>query len=270
MSVKKRRPTPAFEIKLDAPGLRPGDVNARALWKIIIAVQRLIEHSEPETSEEDLEEPLRPEAAIQLLDVKYGSATYPVGATDGTAALRVLSETGRLLCHPAKAEWDSSTLSSIQDISSAAKAIGCEVEIKMPGKEGQVLAKITPTSYEEISGSAFVTGESSVYGYLERVGGATQPHCGLRIATQPSKMIICHLANKELAQQLGQHVYSYVRVTGTVTWLRRNWHIRSIEIRAFESAESGSIREALDAIWEAGGKAWDEVDDPNAVIRELR
>ncbi len=34
--------------------------------------------------------------------------------------------------------------------------------------------------------------------------------------------------------------------------------------------KTGSSREALHAIWEAGGKAWDDIEDPEAYIREMR
>ena len=34
--------------------------------------------------------------------------------------------------------------------------------------------------------------------------------------------------------------------------------------------KKGSIRETLHRIYEAGGKAWDDIDDPDKFIREMR
>ena len=268
---KKRKP--AFVIRLEKPGLRPWDVPARALWHIIIAIQRLIERTEPETTEtgEPTEEPVpKPEAAIRLLDVVSGSAVYPVGAVEPDMAMRILRDMGTNLSHPTVAEWDGATLSSLDEISRAAKSIGCIVEIKSADKQGTVLARITPESYQEVAELAFVRGKSSVYGYLERVGGATQPHCGLRIPSQPTKMIICHVASEQIARELGPHVYEYVRLFGTVTWYRQGWRVKSVIVEGFEPTKTGPLREALHAIWEAGGKAWDAVDDPEALIRGMR
>jgi hypothetical protein len=243
----------------------------RVLTRIFNAVQRLIEDTEMEAAETDVEDDApRSQSPIQLLDVISRSAAYPVAAFDGTSALKILRDMGGNLENPAEADWDSVSLSSIEEISAAAKAIGCVVEIQDDYKHGRVIAKITPESYAEISEGAFVTGESSIYGYLERVGGATRPHCGLRIAEQPAKMVICHVATEDLVRKLGPYVYTNVRVSGEVTWLKRNWHVKTINVQAFEPVKTGSIRDTLNAIYEAGGKAWDDVDDPEAAIKGAR
>lgn len=41
-------------------------------------------------------------------------------------------------------------------------------------------------------------------------------------------------------------------------------------IQSFEPPKQGSILEALDAIYEAGGKAWDKVKEPEKKIAEMR
>jgi len=250
--------------------IRPWDIPVRSLTRIFNAVQRLIEHTESEITELEEEESSQHSISpIQLLDVISRSAAYPVAAFNGTAAIKILGDIGKNLENPSVAEWDSVSLSSIEEISAAAKAIGCTVEIRKDHKGGSVLAKITPQTYNEISESAFIKGESSVYGYLERIGGATKPHCGLRIAAQSAKMLICHVASEELVRKLGPYVYTNIRVSGEVTWYRKNWKIKTIEIQSFDPLKEGSIREALESIYEAGGKAWDNVDDPKSLIRGI-
>lgn len=83
-------------------------------------------------------------------------------------------------------------------------------------------------------------------------------------------MIYCTVDTEDLVRELGQHIYQNVMVYGTVTWLRKAWRVRTIRVKGFELSKTGSIMEALDEIYEAGGKAWDDVDDPEALIRELR
>jgi hypothetical protein len=41
-------------------------------------------------------------------------------------------------------------------------------------------------------------------------------------------------------------------------------------IKGFDAPKEGSILEALNRIYEAGGKDWDNVDDPQALISEIR
>jgi hypothetical protein len=273
------KPTTAFVIRIVGKGLRPWDVPMRSLTRIFNAVQRLIENTESDVAELDEDEEQqspRPLSPIQLLDVKSGSAAYPVAAFDGTAALKTLGNMGRNLNNPSEADWDSVSLSSIEEISAAAKSIGhakstdCYVEICDAYKHGNVIAKITPETYDDIAAGAFIHGDSSIYGYLERIGGATRPHCGLRVAAQPEKMVICHVASEDLVRELGPYVYKNVRVSGKVTWFKKNWHVKTINVQAFEPVQTGSIRDALNAVYEAGGKAWDDVEDPEALIKGAR
>ena len=141
---------------------------------------------------------------------------------------------------------------------------------RQPGKDGRVFATIDGDSYSILAATAFVTGESSIYGYLERVGGATEQRCGLRLPNQLRKMVYCTVDTEELIRKLGQHIYENVLVSGTVTWFRKSWRVKHINIIDFEPSKSGSILETLDRIYEAGGKAWDDIDDPEALIAEMR
>lgn len=271
MTGKPRQPKADFVIHLVADEIRPWVVPLRSLTRVLNAVQRLIEHTdrepgdtEDEATEDETKQPLH------LLKVKAGSAAYSVSAVDGPAAVQTLADTARTLEDPDHTDWNPAILSSIDDMSRVAKSLHCAIEFCHPGENGGVIARIMPCSYDDLSKSAFVYGEGSVAGYLERVGGATKQHCGLRLPDQPSKMVICPVATDDLIRQLGQHVYQNVHLSGTVTWLRRNWHVKSIYVKAFEPFKTGSILEALDRIHKAGGKDWDNVADPDALIAEIR
>ena len=271
MSTTKK-PAPVFAVRLvGPPGIKPWSIPARVLTRIVNAVQQIIERTEPDelfdSEEEDAEK--RPTSAIQLLNVTSASAAYQFAAVDGTSALRILGEIGAGLSNPRQADWDEVNLSAIYDISAAAKALDVTVEIREKDKKGNILAAITPQSYKEISEGAFVTGESSVYGYLERVGGATDMRCAMRLPDQ-EKLLFCRVATGELIRRLGKHIYENIRVFGTVTWVRSTWRVKTISIHDMEEPKRGSILEALGHIYDAGGKAWDDVEDPDAFIAELR
>jgi len=109
-----------------------------------------------------------------------------------------------------------------------------------------------------------------VYGYLERVGGATDQRCGLRVPNQPNKMVYCTVHTEDLVRELGQHIYENVLVSGTVTWFRKTWRVKHILVKGFEPSKGGSILRTLDRIYEAGGKVWDDIDDAQGLIAEMR
>jgi hypothetical protein len=259
-----------FVIRLVGPDISPATVPLRRLTSIFIAVQQLIDRTEDEPSgdEAGTEEESRSLMPLHLIRVRKGSASYAV-ATKSDGAIQSLADMGRGLKHPSQVEWASEILSPVEKLSDAAEKLHCEIELRRPGKDGEVLAKISPKSYEDIAEGAFVKGESSVTAYLERAGGATAWHCGLRLPEQPG-MIICRVASEELVRQLGQFMYKTIRVFGAITWFRTNMRVKTIHITAFEPSKEGSIREALDRIYEAGGKAWDDVEDVDGAIAEIR
>ncbi len=246
----------------------------RALTRTLNAVQRLMEHAEEVSdlgeTEAEQAETVQPTAPLHLIGIVSGSAMYSVAAEDPERAVKTLWDTGRSLGNPEHSQWGDELLSPVEDLSEVARSLGCEIEFRRPGKDGDVLATITPRSYEMLSATAFVTGESSVCGYLERVGGTTKRHCGLRLPNQPAKMVICPVKTDELIRQLGQHVYRNVIVSGTVTWFRRTWKVKNVIVKSFEPAKEGSIFEALGHIYEAGGKAWDDVEDADKLLAEMR
>ena len=94
-------------------------------------------------------------------------------------------------------------------------------------------------------------------------------HCGVHLPNQ-TRMVICRVASADLVRELGRFMYQNVMLSGEATWLRHNWHIKYFKITGFEPPKTGSIREALQRIYDAGGKAWDEVKNPDKFIRDMR
>jgi len=267
-----RKPAADFEIRLVGPGLKPWRVPMRALARALNAVQRLMEPHEEydEEAVESEEEAEAPPAPLHLIGIVARSAGYAVAARDPRLALDTLKQAGRSLANPEADGWGPDLLSPVEELSTIAKKLRCTVEFKTPGRGGAVLAAVNPDSYAMLSRTAFVEGEGSVLGYLERVGGATEQRCALRLPDQPRKMVYCTVETSELVRRLGQHIYDDVLVSGTVTWFRRTWRVRRVFVKDFEAPKHGSILETLDRIYEAGGKAWDETEDPKTLIREMR
>jgi hypothetical protein len=244
------------------------------------AVQRLVDQREDEdeceTTSTDEEKEVFEDTeshSLRLLGVKNSSAAYAVAAPEYESAIQTIRDTGKAISAPENAEWSGATLSSIKELSEVAKSLRCEIEFRLPGvnrQYGDVLAKITPSTFQNVSASAFIHGDTSVYGKIERVGGATASHCGIRLPERPRKMLIFQVANDELVRQLGQFMYQYVVVSGKATWFRHNWTIKTMVIESFEPPKKGSIFETFKRVYAAGGNVWDEIDDPNAAIAEMR
>jgi hypothetical protein len=240
------------------------------------AVQRLIDQRDDEEGNEDHADragAISEESdvkVLRLLGVLKGSACYPVASHNGPAARKMLQVTGRSLKDPSRADWTGSSLSALRDCSDVARALGVNIQFMTHGENAHVLATITPDTYAEVSNTAFIRGMTTISATIERVGGATEAHCGLRVADQARRMVICHVRGDELVRRLGQYIYQTVVVTGYATWFRHNMRLKTIDITDFEAPKNGSIIDALRRIREASGNAWQDVPDAKRHILELR
>ncbi|MBN4058969.1 hypothetical protein JYU10_00700 [bacterium AH-315-J04] len=247
----------------------------RKLVTVLQAVQRLIEHKDDSDDTLDTTDVQRESGAIlHLLKVRSGSAAYEVAAPNQDDTLKLLREVSAGIDRPETADWLDSTLSSVKDISDVAKSLGCNIEFCEPRQDRSykgVVAKITPTTFSEIEGNAYIKASTSIHAKIVRVGGATQMHCGIRPANNlRQKMIICRVTSKDLVRELGQYIYQNVILNGQATWLRHNWRLKHMVIQSIEPPKSGSILEALRLSGKAGRNAWDNIDDPDGYLAEIR
>lgn len=269
-----KKPKPSFVVRMVGSGLKPSGVDLRKFTRAMDAVQRLIEQRDDFQEGEDGESP-SDAAPLQLLSVVTGSAVYRLLADDPQRAVGILRRTGVDIDAPKSVEWSSATLSSLRDLSDVARTLGCRIELRDLTEEGKrlklgdVLASIGPDTYPRISSFAFMSGETSVFGKIERVGGATNMHCGLRIPHQ-HRMIICKVSNAELTRELGRYMYQHVTVHGTATWVRRGSFLKSMLIKSYDKPKRGSFTKTLDAVHRASHGVWDDVEDPEAAIAEMR
>lgn len=274
-TLPTRKPKPDFVVRLVATDIRPWNIEPRMHARILEAVQRLIEQRDDlvgfaETKDANKQE----ERVLHLVEVKAGSVAYNFSAPNPTPALRLISDVGQSIEEPQEADWTDSSLSSLKDLTEIAKSLKCEIEFREPAIKGKrfggVIAKITPKTYKSIAGSAFIRGRTSVFAKIERVGGATEMHCGIRLPNAPRKMVICRVTSEKLVRTLGKYMYQHVTLSGTAVWLRHSWRLRKLHIDAVEPPKKGSVLEALKKSHDAGGYAWDSIKDPNAFLAEIR
>ena len=174
-----KSPAPVFELIFEGEGIYPEAIPLGTLARALSAVQRIASGDDflDEEKEED-------DGSLRLLAVRRGSAVFRLGVKSPTPAITHLRVVGMILSNPDKAGENEYLLSPIERLSAVARSLDCTITIRESGRKKGVLAKIEPASYESISGSLLVVGETSFVGMVERVGGATETRCGLRVGFQ--------------------------------------------------------------------------------------
>jgi hypothetical protein len=270
--MRPKKPSPLFEVRFEGSGIYPEKIPLRSLVTTLSAVQRLAAGSSPLEDGETDDEKEQEEESLRLLDVKRGSAIFQISApttSDPKPALERLRIVGDFL---GKRENDVEdidyALSPIRDLSNTARSLNCTITLREPGRDKRVLAVFEPTSYELIANLLLVEGETSFVGKVQRVGGATDVRCGMRVSFQ-NRMLICRILEKEVARTIGKRLYEDVVVQGTASWLKNSWKMVSFTIKSVLQPTQGSLLEAFDELREAGGKSWDAISDPAAYLKEV-
>jgi len=270
------KPPPAFEVYFEGDHIYPEAVPVRSLADALSALQRLASSvpatEEPDDEDDEDEAPVEGHA-LSLIKIRRGSAVYRVAGPPPFEAQANLETAGRLLATPEQAgSGFDHMLPPLRSLSAVAKRLKCSITLRTPGKQGApgaVLARIGPSSYDDVADSFFVRGETTILGRVMRVGGATGARCGLRVEFR-RKLLICEVESSRVAREIGQKLYEDVEVSGTASWYRDSWRIAAFRIREVKDHPvQGSLLDALRELREAGGSAWDDVADPRAYLEGI-
>jgi hypothetical protein len=245
----------------------PEKIPLRAVSEALSAVQDMASGRDPYE-----EQHVQPEKGIGLLDVRRGSAVFSCVARCPEEAVTNLRRVGALLAAPDDENDGDGLIAALQPIrslSEVAKSVRCRVDVTLGGRPKQSLFSVGEDDYDRIAGRLLMTGETTIVGRVERVGGATGVRCALRVPGR-HHILYCDVKTKDLAQRLGRHLYEEIAAAGTATWIHSSWRIYRFTINDFTQPRLGNALEAIEEIRRAGLSAWDGIEDPQKYIEDLR
>lgn len=260
--MSEKKPPAVFEIVFKGGNVYPHKIPFAALSATLQAVQSLAAGEEDESKEIDTGK------SLGLLGVKRGSAVLQFFADSPSDVITNIRGAGELINNSQRIDDYVYALSAVEKLSAIARGRDCKLILRSATNHRDILARIEPDTYQSLSGRLLVSGETTVIGRVVRVGGATRTRCAIRLPNQ-DKLIFCSVSSRDLAKKLGRLLYQDVELTGEAQWLRTNWHIRSFSITSFKPPKRESLSDAMDAIWSAGGDAWDSISEPEAFLEKV-
>ena len=202
--TKAKTTRATFEVRFVGPMVSPENVPLRAVSDALSALQDIASGRDPyETSS------VPQEKSIGLVDVKVGSAVYQCVSRAPDEAIANLRRVARLLDASEKSNGTEddgnlliSALRPIKSLSEVAKQLRCQLDVRISARKPLFI--VTKDDYERISSRVLVSGETTVIGRIQRIGGATRMRCMLRVPEQ-HHALYCDVASHDLARRLGQH-----------------------------------------------------------------
>lgn len=265
MAARPAKPKKVLELRLVGKGLSPGALDIGELADILKALREGIGAFVDQFS--------RPPGSPRI-PVLLGLETI----TNGSVCLSVTTPEPALVI-PAVARFNATVrardlmdapdafIDSAQKIQALAKRLDFNAELYGGTARTRPSAVITPKT--EFRTPIRVAGPTTLFGKVERAGGATAPRVLLRVPER-SALLPCD-ATEETVRVLGARMYEWVGLSGFASWNSKDMSLRSFRIEAVEQySDEGTYEEAFRAMREAVGDAWRAVDDPDAFAASLR
>ncbi|HVX16264.1 MAG TPA: hypothetical protein VHC22_34075 [Pirellulales bacterium] len=264
---KQTMPTPTFSVRFVAEGISPQQVPLRAVNDALSAVQDIASGRDPFVTAK-----VDPGKAINLVRVRGGSAIYSCISHSPEEAMANLTRAGSLIASAAgQVEEDGSLVSvlkPLERLSEVARTVHCRLEV-VSDPDGPPLLVVEGNDYERVSKKLLVRGDATVIGSIKRVGGKTEMRCALQVPGR-THLLYCGVANRDLVQRLGQHLYERIAAVGPAVWIHRTWYVYDFKIVDFSQPKMGAANEAIERLRKAGLSGWDDVPNPEKVIRGMR
>ena len=126
------------------------------------------------------------------------------------------------------------------------------------------LTVVTP----ETTVPVLVSGRTTLYGKLLRIGGVSSPTA--RIRFNDASPITCKVQSTELASSMAERLYETIGVRGTGKWESKSLELLEFRIEELTEYRQTSLTEAIESLREVAGKYYEEIEDVNAFVAELR
>lgn len=121
-------------------------------------------------------------------------------------------------------------------------------------------AELTPATVIEFNKNLLIKGETTIYGKIERVGGA-EPRIVFKDHTDNK---IYFEVTEDQAKQIASRLYEEIALTGVATWDKKTYRVVNFKVNEITDLNKNSLTETFSAIQEIIGKHWEEFDDIEA------
>ncbi|MDX1521752.1 MAG: hypothetical protein R3264_09005 [Anaerolineae bacterium] len=248
-------------IRFTGSGMKPGGIRSKEIAEIIEAYEDMIvsvvTHENPELHKDIIvvgltnitDESIGLQFLPNVPDLTFPAARKVSNAFD-TLDFNILP---------------SSAVKSAAKIISFVKKHECEAEIiEIEDNEYKKLAIITPST--AIPTTPVLTGETTIYGEITRVGGI-DPRVQLK--TVDGQTIYCDVS-RELARELGHKLYSPIALSGKAIWDTDSLVLEEFQIKEVLDYEQVSLSDAFVELREAAGNSFEHVDNVSEFATQLR
>ncbi len=156
------------------------------------------------------------------------------------------------------------SLNHFEKILSFVKKHQAQADFIVVNGKSKNLATLTPDF--ELPKPGHITGQTTIYGEIVRVGGV-EPKVEVKLIS--GQTLYCPF-DFELASQLGVLLYQMVGLDGDARWNTQNFEIEDFRVTGISDYRNVPLSDAFQSLSEIAGDYYSNVDDVTAYIADLR
>lgn len=248
------------EILLTGEGMSPGKVRSKEIAEVIDSVEEMIAsmviHDHPELKKESI--------IIGLKSIRPGSIGLEFSPNLIELTLPATRRITKSITENDFGALPSNAINSLRKLSAFTRRYKCNAEFFTQNGSLEALAIITPET--KIPDIYPLSGETTIYGEITRVGGA-EPK--IQFKTLDNKIIYCS-TSREIAKKAGVKLYTKVGLYGLAEWNSESFEIENFNVIDISDYEEVPLSEAFDELANLIGDSFDSIKDVGVFVSEIR
>lgn len=249
-------------IGLRFTGMKPSDIRAGELAKIIVAFEDMIastvQRNRPQIKKEEL--------GVGLVKIEDKSIGLEFSTKLPELTIGAYEEITDLVAKENFLELSGETLDALREIHSFVKSKNCEGELF--SRNGKTVLKAILLPSTEIPQHPKVTAQTVIYGRIVRVGGV-DPRVMIEQAS--GKTTFCRVKDENLARKLGERLYTWAGLEGLATLDSDSLEILEFRVeRITEYEGETSLVNAFAQLKELAGKYYADIHNVEKYVSDLR
>ncbi|NJL40992.1 MAG: hypothetical protein HC840_27035 [Leptolyngbyaceae cyanobacterium RM2_2_4] len=248
------------EILLTGEGMSPGKIRSKEIAEVIESVEDMIAsvvvRNHPELKKETI--------VVGLKGIRPGSIGLEFSPNLAELTLPATRRITKAIAENDFGILPSSAINSLRKLSHFTRRHQCNAEFFTQNGRLEALAVLTPET--QIPDIYPLSGETSIYGEITRVGGA-EPK--IQFKTLEGQIIYCS-TSKVIAKKAGAKLYTKVELHGLAEWNSETFEIENFHVIDISDYEETSPSKAFEELANLIGDSFDNVDDVDRFVSEIR
>ncbi|MEM9214631.1 MAG: hypothetical protein AAGD25_09820 [Cyanobacteria bacterium P01_F01_bin.150] len=249
-----------IKIVLSGTDMQPGNIRSKEIAEVIESIEDAIAATVISKNPEFRKEDIR----IGLKRIHEGSIDLEFSPNRLELTLPATQKIAKSIRDNNFSDIPHASISSLKKISAFTRRHQCNAELATCNGMIESLAILTPDT--EIPDTHSISGETTLYGEIMRVGGA-EPKIQFR--TLSGQIIYCS-ASKDVVKRAGMKLYTEVGLNGTAAWNSETLEIDTFHVTGISDYQEGSLVEAFEAFRATVQDSFDHVEDVDQLVRKTR